>query len=120
VERNPIWEPKVVARLQALAAAGDVVAVSEAARLECLVGPLQSGDAAVFADYQTFFGSAAVQMLPVTAAVWERAAHLRATYRLQPLDSIHLASAILHGCGRFLTNDAPMARCTAITVEILT
>lgn len=43
VERNPIWEPKVTARLKAAAAAGDSLAVSQAALLECLVGPLRSG-----------------------------------------------------------------------------
>ncbi len=120
VERNPIWEPKVADRLKALAAAGDTVAVSDAARLECLVRPLHSGDASVLADYQAFFASPAIQMLPVTAAVWERAARLRATYRFQPLDSTHLASAVVHGCGVFLTNDAQLARCTDITVEVLT
>lgn len=59
-------------------------------------------------------------MLPVTSAVWERAARIRAVYKFQALDSIHLASAIEHGCGLFLTNDAQLARCTAIPVEVLT
>lgn len=120
VERHPIWEPKVTARLGAFAASGDTVAVSDVARLECLVGPLQSGDAAVFADYQKFFGSPDIQMLPVTAGIWERAAQIRAGFHLQPLDSTHLASAIEHGCGLFLTNDALLRRCTVITVEVLT
>ena len=120
VERHPVWEPKVTARFKAFAASGDAVAVSDAVRLECLVGPLQSGDTAVLADYQKFFGSAGIHMLPVTAAVWERAAQVRAAYKLQPLDSIHLASAIVHGCGLFLTNDAQLVRCTDIAVEVLT
>jgi predicted nucleic acid-binding protein len=111
VERHPVWEPKVTARLKALATSGDAVAVSDAARMECLVGPLQSGNASVLADYQQFFGSAGIQLLLVTAAVWERAAQIRARFKLQSLDSIHLASAIEHGCGLFLTNDAQLARC---------
>jgi uncharacterized protein len=120
VERHPLWEPKVAARLQARAASGDTVAVSEAAWLECLVGPLQSGDTSVLADYQKFFRSTGIQMLPVTLAVWVRAAQIRAAFKLQPLDSTHLASAIEHGCGLFLTNDTKLARCTGITVEVLT
>lgn len=108
------------ARLKAAAAAGDSLAVSQAALLECLVGPLRSGDSATFSDYQKFFGSPHVQMLDVTTAIWQRAAQLRATFNLKPLDSIHLASAVEYGCGLFLTNDAPLARCTAIVVEILT
>ena len=120
VESDPVWEPRVAGRFKAFAAAGDTLAASDAARLECLVGPFQSGDAAVLADYQKFFGSPALQMLPVTPAVWERAAQIRAAYKFQALDSIHLASAIEHGCGLFLTNDAQLARFKAIPVEVLT
>lgn len=120
IERNPVWEPKVSARLKAIASAGDFLAASEAALLECLVGPFQSGDSATLTDYQKFFGARDVQLLPVTPAVWQRAAQLRATFNFKPLDSIHLASAVEHGCSLFLTNDAPLARCTAIAVEVLT
>ena len=120
VEGDPIWEPKVDLRVKGILAAGDTLAASDAARLECLVGPFRSGNAGVVADYQKFFGSPGIQMLPVTPAVWERAAQIRAAHKFQALDSIHLASAIEHGCGLFLTNDAQLARCTAITVEVLT
>lgn len=119
IERNPVWEPKVSARLKVIAAAGDSLAASEAALLECLVGPFLSDDSGTLTDYQKFFGSPDVRMLAVTPAVWQRAAQLRATFNFRPLDSIHLASAVEHGCGLFLTNDAPLARCTAITVEVL-
>ena len=71
-------------------------------------------------DEEAFFASGEVQRLPVTAAVWERAARLRAAYRFQPLDATHLATAIEHGCGLFLTADVQLARCTDITVEVLT
>ena len=78
VERNPVWLPRVTARLTALQAAGDQLAVSDAARLECLVGPYRSGDAAVLADYAAFFRGPGVAVLPVTVGVWERAARVRA------------------------------------------
>ena len=120
VERNPVWEPKVTARLSALRGAGEALAVSDAARLECLVGPLLSGDAAILADYTAFFSDPSINKLPVTAAVWERAARLRAMHHFQAMDSIHLATAIEHGCGLFLTNDAQLSRCTDIAVEVLT
>ncbi len=35
-------------------------------------------------------------------------------------DCLHLAAAIEHGCGLFLTNDAQLPRCSAIAVEVLT
>jgi predicted nucleic acid-binding protein len=59
-------------------------------------------------------------MLAVTSAVWERAALIGATFNLKPLDAVHLAAAIEHGCGLFLTNDTTLARCTDIAVEVLT
>jgi predicted nucleic acid-binding protein len=46
VEQNPFWEPRVSARIATFRAAGDEIAVCDAARLECLVGPYQTGNAA--------------------------------------------------------------------------
>ena len=122
VERNPIWEPKVAVRLKAFAASGDTLAVCDLARAECLIGPLRSGNTGVVAEYQKFFASPSVQMLPLTVGVCERAAEVRiasALYFELP-DCLHLAAAIEHGCGLFLTNDVQLARCTAIPVEVLT
>lgn len=122
VEKNPLWGPKVVARLATAKAAGDTVAVCDLARAECLIGPLKSGDAALMADYQRFFASAAVQMLPLTTAVCDRAAEVRVAslLKIKLPDALHLAAAIVHGCGSFLTNDAQLKLCGAITVEVLT
>jgi len=120
IETNPIWTSKAVARLAAIRAAGDEIAFCDAGRLECLIKPLTSGNATDVSTYRGFFGSPLVKMLPVTSAVWERAAIVAATFRLKPLDAVHLAAAIEHGCGLFLTNDAQLARCTDISVEVLT
>ena len=120
IEANPTWTPVATARLAALRAAGDLIAFCDAGRLECLVKPLASGSATDVATYQSFFNSPLVRMLPVTAAAWERAARIAATDKLKPLDAVHLAAAVEHGCGRFLTNDAQLASCTAIPVEVLT
>jgi predicted nucleic acid-binding protein len=122
VEKNPHWGPKVVARLAAAKAAGESVAVSDLARAECLPGPLRSGDAAVMADYQRFFASPAVQMLPITPAVCEKAAEVRvaSAQKIKLPDALYLAAAIVHGCGLFLTKDPQLQKCAAITVEVLT
>ena len=119
IECDPYWGPKVEDRLRKIAANNDTLATSDAVRLETLIGPFQSGDIAVLADYQKFFNSTGVQMLPVTAAVWEHAARIRAAFKLQVLDSIHLATAIEHGCGLFLTNDLQLANFEGIKVEVL-
>lgn len=120
VEKNAVWTAKAIARVAALRAAGDEMAICDASRVECLTKPLATADAAHEAGYRALFASAAVRMLPTTDAVWDRAASIGATFTLKPLDSVHLAAAVEHGCGLFLTNDVKLARCTAITVEILT
>ncbi|APW61881.1 type II toxin-antitoxin system VapC family toxin [Paludisphaera borealis] len=76
----------------------------------------------MLADYQRFFSSSAVEMLPMTAAVCERAAEIRvaSALKIKLPDALHLAAALEHGCGLFLTNDGPLAGCAAITVEVLT
>jgi predicted nucleic acid-binding protein len=57
----------------------------------------------------------------LTAAVCEQAARLRAAsgFRLKVPDCLHLAAALEHGCGLFLTNDAQLTLCAALPVEVL-
>ncbi|HEY7427703.1 MAG TPA: PIN domain-containing protein [Gemmataceae bacterium] len=120
VEKRPIEGPKVAARLATAYSAGDTVAISDLTRMECQVGPLKSGDASLLADFGRFFGLPTVSVLGLTAAVFDRAARIRATHGFKPLDSLHLAGAVEHGCGLFLTNDVQLARFPDIRVEILT
>jgi len=122
VEHHPIWGPKVLNRLADLRAAGHAIAISDLVRTESLAGPLHKGNAAGVADFQAFFVDPAIRVLPLTASVCERAAQLRAAsnFVLKVPDCLHLAAAIEHGCGLFLTHDAQLARCTAIAVEVLT
>jgi predicted nucleic acid-binding protein len=64
VEYNSYWGPKVVTRLAAAHTLGDTVAVCDLARTECLIGPLAKKDATVLAEYQRYFASPTVRMLP--------------------------------------------------------
>lgn len=120
VENRPLERPKVAARFATAYSVGDTLAISDLTRMECMVGPLKSGDAARLADYNTFFLLPTVSVLSLTAAVFDRAARVRASLGFKAADSLHLASAVEQGCGLFLTNDAKLARFTAIPVEILT
>jgi predicted nucleic acid-binding protein len=119
IETDPTWTPNATARLATLRAAGDEVAVCDAARLECLIGPLASGAAVVEAHYRGFFADPLVRLLPVSSATWEQAARLGAMFNFKPMDSLHLATAVEHGCGLFQTADGRLGRCTAIPVEVL-
>lgn len=80
IESHPTWAPKATTRIGALRSAGDEIAVCDAARLECLVKPLASGNATDIATYRSFFASPQVRMLTVSANAWERAAGLAATW----------------------------------------
>ena len=119
IENNPVWGPKVSARLAELLANGHRLAVSDLTRLECQVGPLISGNSGLSSRFTTFFRSPDVRVLPLTAAVCDRAAVLRAKYRFKTPDAIHLAAAIEHGCDRFLTNDLKLQQCSELVVELL-
>ncbi|OWK44321.1 type II toxin-antitoxin system VapC family toxin [Fimbriiglobus ruber] len=120
LENNPTWFARVVARLAALRAAGDEIAAGDLARAECLVAPFKRGDAGLEARYRAFFGDPDVIVLPMTVAVCERAARIRAVHSTIKLpDALHLATAIEHGCGTFATADAKLAICPDIAVEVL-
>lgn len=119
MEQNPAWVSKVIARLTRLRAANDRLAVGDLTWAECLVGPFMSGDTTVEASYRAFFADPEIQVLPMTAAICERAAHIRAAHKFELVDSLHLATATEHGCGLFLTSDAKLKTCRDILVEIL-
>jgi predicted nucleic acid-binding protein len=103
IEGDPSWTAKADARVAAIRAAGNMVAVCDATRLECLLKPLKAGDAVTEANYRGFFASPLVRLLPVSPATWEQAAQLGAAFNFKALDSLHLATAIEHGCGLFLS-----------------
>jgi predicted nucleic acid-binding protein len=121
IEQNPEWGPKVISRLFELRLAGHQVATSDLSRTECLVQPYLTANVELVADYLAFFSSPQVLMLPLTAAVCDRAAQLRAAsgLKLKVPDCLHLAAAIEYQCERFLTNDGELAVCPAIPIEIL-
>jgi predicted nucleic acid-binding protein len=116
VEQNPVFGPKARTRLATARAAGDTLMISDLTRMECLVGPLKSGDAAVEADFRTFF--AVTNVVAVTAAVCDRAARIRASHNFRPMDALQLA-AVEHGASIFLTADARLRSFTGLVVEVL-
>ena len=77
--------------------------ISDLVRMECLVGPLRTGDQNGQLAFRSFFSDCTV--VPLHPEVMERAAVLRASTRLQTADAIHLAAAVHWGCNALLTND---------------
>jgi predicted nucleic acid-binding protein len=118
IEQPPDWGPRTRARISTLHARGDQIVLSDLVRMECRVGPLAAGDAVTLAAFDSFFASSHVQVVGVTAAVCDRAAAIRAAFGFRPLDALHLAAAVEHGCERFLTHDARLGSFADISLEV--
>lgn len=116
VEDIAPWEASVRSFLLQSSA---VPQASVLTRMECRVLPMREGRAELLADYETFFAGLGGGLLPLNAAVFERATSLRAHLNLRTPDALHLAVAIVSGCDVFLTNDRSLSRCTEIRVEML-
>jgi predicted nucleic acid-binding protein len=120
VEGPDPFRIKAKDRMDQLVAAGDQAAVSDLTRLECRVKPLRLGDASLLADYDALFAAPDLLKFALPGPVFERATEIRAQYGFRLADSLYLAAAVEHACGRFLTNDAQLRRFPGITVEVLT
>ena len=92
-----------------LATAGDTaLAISPLVHMECLVGPMRSGDRALRLRYEHALGL--LVLLDMPPAVYDGAAELRARFGLRTPDALHLACAQHHGCQALWTNDERLAR----------
>jgi predicted nucleic acid-binding protein len=110
---------RAAARLAAMAAAGDEIAISDLVRLECRIKPIRLGNAAALAIFDGFFAQPSVRRVPITSAVFDRATLIRAHHKFALGDSLHLAAAVESGCGLFLTNDPRLSKFSDISVEVL-
>ena len=73
---------------------------------EVLVKPLQNGNRFLADAYRTIlFNSRNFYIVPIDAAVAERAAELRSRYKLKLPDALQVVAALEAGCNAFLTND---------------
>lgn len=100
-------------RLAAMASARDHPVVSVLVRLECRIGPLKRRDAPAVGEFDRFFASPSLEWADLTAAV------IAADHGFRVQDALHLAAAVESGCHGFLTNDADLARFSALPVELL-
>jgi predicted nucleic acid-binding protein len=119
IERNPTYIAR--ARLVfAMIDAGLITGYSSVITLtEVLTHPLQSNDHAVASEYRSLLlGSQNLFLASITPAIAERAAVLRAQYRLRTPDALQIAAAIEYDCDAFLTNDARLRRVNEIRVLV--
>ena len=105
---------------QAVSLGQFTVVTSELTLLEVLVKPLMVGDATTAEIFRMVLRSSPdVQMLPITQAVLEKAATLRATINLKTPDAIHAATAVLNNSVLLVTNDSAFRRISNLTVAVL-
>jgi predicted nucleic acid-binding protein len=60
-----------------------------------------------------------LEIVPTSTVIAERAARLRATYKLRAPDAIQVATALQMGAGFFLTNDRQLQVITELEVLVL-
>lgn len=70
---------------------------------ELLAGPMRDGDEGELAQLGALL--ARLDLRPVDAATAELATSLSARYRLRPIDAVHLATGVINGADRFITNN---------------
>ncbi|MCO5293477.1 MAG: type II toxin-antitoxin system VapC family toxin [Homoserinimonas sp.] len=84
-----------------------MIAISPLVVLECLVGPLRSGNLTLHDYYLRAFKQ--FRLIPLETEHYLRAAELRARHGIRTPDTLHLASAQLSGCDELWTNDDRLA-----------
>ena len=120
VNRHPVYatlcDPLWLAAQQ-----GTVSAVSsELTLMETLVGPLRHGDTAKETASINLWNRVGASLLPITQDILREAARLRAAIAgLKTPDAIHAATALLHGCTLFVSNDAGFRRVPGLPLVLL-
>ena len=94
-------------------------AVSRLALLEVRVKPLRDRDTTLLGHYDEFFAGG-IDIVDISAAIIDRATHLRATHGLKTGDAIHAVSALsLEGSVVFVTGDPVFERVAGLNVRVV-
>jgi predicted nucleic acid-binding protein len=113
VETNPRYIDRMdavvaVVESQPIRAYSSVITLTEV-----LIQPIKAGNKTLEQNYRdSLVNSGNYQLVPITLAVAESAADLRARYNLRTPDALHVAAALNMGCDAFLTNDVGIKRGT--------
>lgn len=111
VEQHPQYESLMIPVWQAANAGQITLLGSELLITETLPIPLRTGNMLTTSGFRDALFSSSLGLLPITVAILERAAQMRAaSVGLRAPDAIHLATAEPSSCSMFLTNDVRLAR----------
>ena len=96
------------------------VVASELIFVEILPRPLRDGRRRLVSSYlEMMQRTPRISLAPVDRRVIERAVQLRADIGLRSMDALHLATALVHECETFLTNDQRLAATDRIRILTL-
>ena len=97
-----------------------VVIASELLFTEILPRPVKEGRQDLVERYLDLIrNTPRIHLVPVDRSVILRSVHLRAEFRLRSMDALHVATALVHGCETFITNDRRLARINLLRVRTL-
>jgi predicted nucleic acid-binding protein len=107
VEGHAIFRALLEELFTAIARGRMRAVTSELSLAEVLVKPLVEKNDAVAAIYRRLLGQGStIEVAPVSRAVLERSAEIRAVHGGRAFDAIHIASALSAGCVSILSEDA--------------
>jgi len=117
IEAHPEHLPALTALFEAAAAGRFHLVTSSISLLEVLVLPYRKGRSDLADRYQEILvGNRQCTLIPVDALVAQRAALLRAKYRLQTPDAIQAATAWVTQATAFVTSDRLLTRVREVPV----
>lgn len=119
VEKHPDYAPLLDHLWPAAQAQTIELISSELSLMECLIGPLKSGDLVLQTTYETTLLRSEMRLLAITQSILRDAAQLRAATKLRTPDAIHAATAKQVGCSLFVTNDTGFRAVPGLPVVIL-
>jgi predicted nucleic acid-binding protein len=120
VEDHPRYADLVVAVFRRISD-GRIAGITSVVTIgEVLVQPLAHGDVGLQQRYRdALLNGVGIRTLPVDAMLAERAAELRARYRIRLPDALQIAVALAERCEAFVTNDRQLARVAELRVLVL-
>lgn len=120
IEKHPVYALAMLSLWSAADRGQLCVVTSEFTLAEVLVRPLREGDPGLAAEYRELLGGTTVATVPVSRAVLEQAAALRAAHStLRTPDAIHAATGLTLGCSAFVTNDKALRQVAGLPVCLI-
>ena len=120
IEDNPTYAPLLGPFFEAVDDGKIRTVTSTITLLEVLIHPLRHHLPELARRYrEILLHAAGLSTVPVTAAIAERAAGLRAEHNLRTPDAIQLATAIESGASHILTNDVDFPKRPDLQILLL-